>query len=77
MISNCYTVDRRIKCFVPAKSNVALKALRFHLNSAFAQQFRGKTLMEAAKLWSELGLVVLGKIKLEGEEGSTPKLLIH
>jgi len=70
LISDSTFIDRKIKFRVSPKANVALKILRSHLSTLLAQQFRGKSLSESQCLWFELALMVLGKAKIEADEGN-------
>jgi len=67
LIANTASIDRKIKFQIPAKSNIALKLLRGQISFLLAQQFRGKPLTESQIQWNEVGLMVLGKIKLKDE----------
>ncbi|KZT30522.1 P-loop containing nucleoside triphosphate hydrolase protein [Neolentinus lepideus HHB14362 ss-1] len=68
LISDSVFVDRKLKWRVSPKTNIALKVLRNNLASLLAQQFRGKPLLESQVLWHELGMAVLGKMKIEDED---------
>ncbi|TFK57142.1 P-loop containing nucleoside triphosphate hydrolase protein [Heliocybe sulcata] len=77
LISDSVSVDRKLKWRVAPKTNVALKVLRNNLASLLAQQFRGKPLVESQVLWHELGMAVLGKMKIEDDNGGqTPQTTI-
>lgn len=78
LISDSIFVDnRKIKFRASPKTNVALKVLRNNLASTLAAQFRRKPLVESQVRWQELGLAILGKMKLEDEDAEgTPQTTI-
>lgn len=76
LISDSTFIDRKIKFRVSPKANVALKILRSQLGTLLAQQFRGKPLSESQYLWFDLALMVLGKTKIEADEGNVLKVVV-
>ncbi|KAK0208360.1 P-loop containing nucleoside triphosphate hydrolase protein [Desarmillaria ectypa] len=67
LISDTFSIDRKIKLRVAPKTNIALKHLRTQLAAILSQQLRGKVLNESQILWNEMALSVLGKVKVEDE----------
>ncbi|KAK0465179.1 P-loop containing nucleoside triphosphate hydrolase protein [Desarmillaria tabescens] len=67
LISDTFSIDRKIKFRVAPKTNIALKHLRTQLAAVLSQQLRGKVLNESQILWNEMALSVLGKVKVEDE----------
>ncbi|KAJ7070917.1 P-loop containing nucleoside triphosphate hydrolase protein [Mycena amicta] len=63
LVSNSVFIDRKVRFQVSPRCNAALKALRTHLASTLATQFRIRPLTESQVLWSELALSVLRKEK--------------
>ncbi|KAF8167975.1 P-loop containing nucleoside triphosphate hydrolase protein [Crassisporium funariophilum] len=67
LVSDMASIDRRIKLYIPPKTNVALKILREQLTSVLAQQYQGKALTATQAMWKEIGLLALSKVKIKRE----------
>jgi ATP-dependent RNA helicase DHX29 len=66
-----------VKYHISAKSNIALKHMRTQLALVLSQQFRGKPLTDSQVAWYELGLLILGKVKLADVENGIPDIKVH
>ncbi|KAK0456451.1 P-loop containing nucleoside triphosphate hydrolase protein [Armillaria borealis] len=76
LISDSFSIDRKIKFRVAPKTNIALKHLRTQLATVLSQQLRGKVLNESQILWNEMALSVLGKVKVEDENEVSISIIV-
>ncbi len=76
LISDSFSIDRKIKFRVAPKTNIALKHLRTQLATVLSQQLRGKALNESQILWNEMALLVLGKLKVEDENEVSISIIV-
>ncbi len=76
LISDSFSIDRKIKFRVAPKTNIALKHLRTQLATVLSQQLRGKVLNESQILWNEMALLVLGKLKVEDENEVSISIIV-
>ncbi|KIY45455.1 pre-mRNA-splicing factor ATP-dependent RNA helicase prp22 [Fistulina hepatica ATCC 64428] len=75
LIADSVAVDRRIRFKVDPKTNVALKCLRDRVTSILAQIFGGRLLTESHVRWNDIATMVLGRMKVEGNEPETYAVL--
>ncbi|KAI0335964.1 P-loop containing nucleoside triphosphate hydrolase protein [Cubamyces sp. BRFM 1775] len=66
LMAHTASIDRKVRFRVQPKASIALKLLRNNLASILATQFRIRTLSEAQRIWDEIAMMILGKVKPEG-----------
>ncbi|KAI0257581.1 P-loop containing nucleoside triphosphate hydrolase protein [Lactifluus subvellereus] len=75
LVSNAAIIDRKIKFRIPAKTNLALKCLQKKLAAVLSERLRNKPSIESQERWTEMALLVLGKLRPERDQNEQTVVL--